>query len=95
MAEFADTWAKVQQHSGVTFRTVTGKEFRYRAHETGVDMLRTNQTLPRRGFEEALARMPVTGPGALQDLRGPSYLSMRSSLTDECEGQGRPNARGG
>lgn len=90
MAGFADTWAKVQQHSGATFRTVTGKEFRYRAHDTGVDMLTTNQTLPRRDFEEAVARMPVAGPGALQDLRGPSY-STRSSMTRECDSPGSPS----
>lgn len=48
-------------------------------------MVTTNQTLPRRDFEEAVARMPVAGPGALQGVRGPSYLYMRSSMTRECD----------
>ena len=74
MTEFAATWAKVQQHSGEAFSTVTGKEFRYEAHNGGIEMLTTNRTLPRSSFEEAFARMPVDGPGALQDLQGPSYL---------------------
>lgn len=67
-------WAKVQQHSGEMFRTVTGKEFRFEAHSGGVDMLTTNRTLPRSAFEQAFTRMPVSGPGALQDLQGPSYI---------------------
>lgn len=74
MTEFAATWAKVQQHSGETFTTVTGKEFRYEAHAGGVEMLTTTRVLPRSDFQAAFARMPVAGPGALQDLQGPSYL---------------------
>lgn len=74
MTEFAATWAKVQLHSGETFSTVSGKEFRYEARESGVEMLTTNRLLPRSDFEKAFARMPVGGPGALQDLQGPSYI---------------------
>jgi thymidylate synthase len=74
MTEFAAAWAKVQQHTGETFRTVTGREFRYEARNGGVKMLTTTRMLPRSSFEEAFARMPVNGPGALQDLQGPSYL---------------------
>ena len=74
ITEFAATWARVQQHSGETFRTITGKEFRYEARPGGVEMLTTSRMLPRSSFEEAFARMPVPGPGALQDLQGPSYL---------------------
>lgn len=74
MTEFAAKWAKVQQHSGETFTTVTGREFRYEAHAGGVEMLTTNRILPRSAFEAAFARMPVAGPGAFHDLQGPSYL---------------------
>jgi hypothetical protein len=34
----------------------------------------TNRMLPRSQFEEALKRLPVSGPGELNDLQGPSYL---------------------
>lgn len=74
MTEFATIWARVRQHSGETFMTVTGREFRYEARSGGVEMLTTNRVLPRSSFEEAYARMPVDGPGALQDLQGPSYI---------------------
>lgn len=34
----------------------------------------TDQNLAPSQIRQALQRMPVEGPGALQDLRGPSYL---------------------
>ncbi len=74
MDEFPTIWAKVQEHAGEPFTTVTGKEFRYAARKGGVEMLTTKRVLPRSAFVEAVARMPVSGPGALQDLQGPSYL---------------------
>jgi hypothetical protein len=74
MADFIATWRRVQQHAGQAFTTVRGKPFRYSASEGGIYMLTTNRVLPRADFEEALRRMPVSGPGALQDLQGPSYI---------------------
>lgn len=74
MTDFREIWARVQQHAGEVFTTVRGKESRYSARAGGVEMLTTNRVLPRADFEQALARMPVDGPGALQDLQGPSYL---------------------
>lgn len=74
MTDFSAMWARVQDHAGETFQTVRGKEFRYSATDSGIDMLTTNRVLPRRDFEAAFARMPVSGPGALQDLQGPSYV---------------------
>jgi hypothetical protein len=74
MTDFAATWARVQQHAGDVFTTVTGKEFRYLARDNAVEMQTTNRVLPRSDFEKALARMRVGGLGELQDLQGPSYI---------------------
>jgi hypothetical protein len=74
MTNFTLTWQRVQQHAGEVFTTVTGKEFRYSVGAGGVQMQTTNRTLPRSDFEKALDRMPVAGPGALQDLQGTSYI---------------------
>lgn len=34
----------------------------------------TNVMIGKSEFEKAMARMPVRGPGQLNDLRAPSYL---------------------
>ena len=51
-----------------------GKRFSYQAHGHGVDMNTTNRILPRSDFQKAFERFPVSGPGDLQDLQGPSYI---------------------
>jgi hypothetical protein len=49
---------------------------------------RTNHQLPRSHFRTAYERMPVEGPGELNDLRGPSYLY--AILTDPRIGSSDP-----
>ena len=56
------------------FRQKRGKVFTYTIGQGGARPSTTDQLLARSQFEKALARMPTEGPGALQDLRGPSYL---------------------
>ncbi len=72
--DMARTWARIKTHAGQEFHQKTGASFRY--HIDGVYVVpdRTNQRLPRKHVEKALSRMPVDGPGQLNDLRGPSYL---------------------
>ena len=71
---FEATWDRVTRLSGATFSTVRGKHFSYEAHANGVNMTTTNRLLPRSDFQKAFERLPVSGPGALQDLQGPSYV---------------------
>lgn len=71
---FEATWQRVQELSGQTFLTVRGKQFSYKANGRGVAMNTTNRVLPRSDFQKAFERFPVSGPGALQDLQGPSYI---------------------
>jgi hypothetical protein len=74
MTEIDTVWTRINSHAGETFRQVRGGEFRYRVEGDCVIPNRTNRQLPKSHFEKALRRMPVTGPGELQDLQGPSYL---------------------
>lgn len=74
MNGFEDIWMSIERHAGETFTQRRGGEFRYRVATGCVLPDRTNRMLPRSHFEQAFVRMPVEGPGALQDLQGPSYI---------------------
>lgn len=67
-------WGRIEAHAGEVFTQKRGGEFRYRMIGNMVVPDRTNHQLPRSHFRTAYERMPVDGPGALGDLRGPSYL---------------------
>lgn len=69
-----DVWARIERHQGELFRQKRGGEFTYRIAYGAVLPDRTNRQLPRSHFEKAFERLPVEGPGELQDLQGPSYL---------------------
>lgn len=74
MTDIHNTWAKITQMAGTEFHTKTGKAFSYDISGNMVSLKNTNRSLPRSHFERALERMPVSGPGQLQDLQGPSYI---------------------
>ncbi|TBT82724.1 hypothetical protein ET989_13600 [Propioniciclava sinopodophylli] len=71
---FEATWERVKSLTDATFTTVRGKQFSYRAANGGISMNTTKRAVPRADFKKAFERMPVSGPGALQDLQGPSYV---------------------
>jgi len=73
-SEFDTVWSRIVNHAGEVFRQLRGAEFTYDVHGSSVIASRTNRQLARSQFEQAFARMPTAGPGALQDLQGPSYL---------------------
>lgn len=70
---FTSVWARIEANAGQPFRLKTGKEFTYTV-SGGCVHPPTNRQLPRSHFEQAWNRLPVVGPGQLQDLQGPSYL---------------------
>lgn len=70
----ATVWSRIEDHAGEVFRLVGGGEFTYRVDGARVVPSRTNRNLGRSQFEQAVARLPLDGPGQLQDLQGPSYL---------------------
>lgn len=74
-------WRTICSLAGQDFTTKTGKPFAYDASASALVLRNTNRSLPKGDFAEALRRMPVSGPGELQDLQGPSYLY--AILTDQ------------
>lgn len=67
-------WEGIVSLAGEVFHTKTGKAFTYQISGNAVALLNTNRNLPRAHIERALGRMPLDGPGQLQDLQGPSYI---------------------
>jgi hypothetical protein len=73
-ASFDTTWVRIASHQGEVFVQKRGGEFRYTVRSGCVWPDRTPRALSAGQFRRAWERMPVEGPGALQDLQGPSYL---------------------
>ena len=71
---FGEVWGRIEQHAGDEFRQVRGGAFTYEVVGSSIVPDRTNHQFARSQVEEAFRRMPVEGPGKLNDLRGPSYL---------------------
>lgn len=93
MKPFDQIWNAISKYQDSSFHQLRGKAFTYKLIRNSVIPNTTNITIPRSHFEKAWGRMPVTGPGALQDLRGPSYLfailsdsRIFASLNDRGEG---------
>lgn len=74
MNDIDAVWIKIQSLAGEPFRTKTGKVFSYDCDSSSVQLRNTTRNVGRGQFKEAISRFPVTGPGALQDLQGPSYV---------------------
>lgn len=72
-------WERIAAHRGEEFHTVRGEPFSYDVHgnilvprpQKGQP---TPRQLPRGDFEKAWARRPLSGPGQIKDLQGPSYI---------------------
>jgi hypothetical protein len=75
-SNFDQYWQSIIACGGQVFRQVGGGEFIYKVSATGSSVMlsRTNQSLGRAMFEKAWRRRPISGPSAINDLRGPSYL---------------------
>ena len=72
--DFDEVWRRIIAHATEEFRQVRGGVFTYLVDGNVVIPDRTDYQFARSEFIKAYERMPVSGPGALQDLRGPSYL---------------------
>ncbi|GAB2487527.1 hypothetical protein HNR10_006008 [Nocardiopsis aegyptia] len=74
MATFESVWRSIEACSGQVFHTKRGIPFSYDVRHGQVHLANTNRILPRTDFARAHALMPLSGPGQLQDLQGPSYI---------------------
>jgi hypothetical protein len=69
-----DVWARICACEEEVFYQKRGQPFTYSVMGSSLLPSTTNRMLSRSQFEEALTRLPVSGPGGLNDLQGPSYL---------------------
>lgn len=74
MTGFDVVWQRISALEGEVFRQNTGRPFTYVVTNGGVLPSTVNRLLGRSQFLKAYERSPLRGPGALQDLQGPSYL---------------------
>ena len=74
MADINEVWTRIIAHQGETFRQIRGQEFTYTVKGNVLRPSTTNRNIPRSHFEKALDRMPLHGPGKINDLQGPSYI---------------------
>jgi hypothetical protein len=69
-----NVWVNLRAQAGAEFRTITGRPFSYDCLGNALQLRNTARNIAKSQIAKALTRWPVTGPGALQDLQGPSYL---------------------
>ena len=67
-------WGRIEARAGEAFTQVRGARFTYRVAGGHVVPDRTVQQIPRSHFARALELVPLSGPGEVQNLRGPSYI---------------------
>jgi hypothetical protein len=74
-----DVWPRIEANAGQDFHTVTGKPFSDKLRSNAVVPRpgkgpETNRQLPRNEFRKAWDRRPLSGPGQIHELQGPSYI---------------------
>jgi hypothetical protein len=74
MVDVDVVWSRIRRHEGEDFTQVRGARFIYRVDGNAIVPNRTNRRLQKSQFARALGRLPVSGPGHLQELQGPSYI---------------------
>jgi hypothetical protein len=74
MTDFAEVWQRIVDLQGQTFHQVRGRSFTYSVVGGSVLPSTVNRLLGKSQFAQAYERIPLHGPGQLQDLQGPSYL---------------------
>ena len=91
MDDFTPIWDRIEAHAGSEFRQKTGRLFTYSLTGNAVIPSTTNRLLARTQFQRAYERSPLSGPGQVQDLQGPSYLF--AILTDPRVAKGSNQGR--
>ncbi|OBY25225.1 hypothetical protein [Leisingera sp. JC1] len=70
-----EVWNRIGALAGREFQTISGKTFTYSMDGDGFITSRTDYRLGRADVEKALALVPLSGPGEVNQLvRGPAYL---------------------
>ena len=70
-----EVWRRIVALEGERFETKTGLEFVFTVRGETLTPSRTRCVLSLREFEQALALVPLSGPGEINRLvRGPAYV---------------------
>ncbi|WP_321429635.1 hypothetical protein [uncultured Methanolobus sp.] len=72
---FNEVWSRIIEHAGKEFKTKTGKPLTYIVKGNLIVPCRTKYNLSKSDFEEVYKRLPLSGPGEINDdVRGPAYI---------------------
>lgn len=72
MIEFV--WKRIMECEGEVFKQIRGGEFTYKVKGNTMELSRTNRSVSKATFEEALIHVPLENPLPIQNLQAPSYL---------------------
>lgn len=69
-----EVWERIKEYEGNVFRQIRGGEFTYKIKGNLIVLSRTNRTISKNTFREALRYVPLENTVPLQNLQAPSYL---------------------
>ena len=72
--DIEEVWQRIQELEGEKFSQKEGRRFQYSVGGSHLKLSTTNQNLARSQIEKALPRLPLEGPGQINNLRCPSYI---------------------
>lgn len=67
-------WQRIIENEGQVFKQIRGGEFTYKVSGNTIKLSRTNRTVAKSTFNEALKFVPLENTVPLQPLQAPSYL---------------------
>jgi hypothetical protein len=67
-------WDRIKYCEGQVFRQIKGGEFTYKVNGSVIELSRTNRSISKKTFAEALKHVPLKNTVLLQRLQAPSYL---------------------
>lgn len=67
-------WKKIIENKGKKFMQIRGNEFTYEVKGNSIYLSRTNRSISKKTFEEALNFVPLQNTTKIQHLQAPSYL---------------------
>lgn len=67
-------WQRIKEHEGEIFRQIRGGEFTYLVKGNYIELSRTNRSISKTTFEDALRYVPLENTVPVQNLQAPAYL---------------------
>lgn len=67
-------WERIKECEGQVFKQIRGGEFTYKVKGNSIELSRTNRSISKNTFKEALKYVPLENTVPVQHLQAPSYL---------------------